>query len=147
MSGPTGRRPDGSEKNGGSPGWPGTPAGGGALFGAEDVGVAVIHFEGEAVDRGGVDPAAFEAPAVFRRIPGSVLAAVLGDLLVRNDRRLHRLVPFRPECALGAVELEERERRVVPVVEIDLAGLPDREVAREGVDGRQGRLLRGFLDE
>src|SRR5579862_9855741 len=114
---------------------------------AEDVGVAVVDLEHEAVDRDGVDPAALEAPAVLGGIPRAVLAAVARQLLMRHDRRLHRFVPLRPEGALGAVELEERERRVVPVVEIHLPRLPRGKVASQEVDRRERGFLLGLLDE
>src|SRR5207245_1250217 len=89
------------------------------VTGAENVGVAVVHFERERIDRHTVYAATFKTPPLLFRRPRAVLAGVLRGLLVRNDGVLHRLVPALPHRAFGAVVLEQRQRGVVPVVEVD----------------------------
>src|SRR5262245_47906534 len=81
------------------------------LLGAEHVGVTVVHLEGEGVDGGGIDPAAFAAPPVDR-LPRAVLAARGAGVLVLHEGVLHVLVPGLPLRAAGAVILEEGEARV-----------------------------------
>src|SRR5258706_14176055 len=84
---PRRRRPRPRIRRKGRPGWLR-----GALFffrlpggrRAEHVGVAVVDLERQRIDGGGVDPAALEAPAVGRRVPGSVLAACGRRLLAEN---------------------------------------------------------------
>src|SRR6185503_11993343 len=77
-----------------TPGWPPTCA---AVRcptllagGAENVHVAVVHFQAQRVQGHAVHPAALEAPAVDVRIPRTVPAAVLARVLVCDDRVLHR---------------------------------------------------------
>src|SRR4029077_9266223 len=95
-------------------------------FRAEDVRVAVVDLEGEGVDRRRIDAAAAGARPDVERVPGAAAAARGGGELVLHERRLHGLVPGAPLDAVRAVELEEREAGVVPVVVVDAAFLPGR---------------------
>lgn len=73
----------------------------------EDVGVAVVHLERQAVERGGVHPAALAGPAVDR-FPRTGLATGV-DVLMVDDGLLHGAVPPEPPGPGGPVELEHRE--------------------------------------
>src|SRR5262249_25681748 len=87
--------------------------------GAEDARVAVVDLEREDVERGAVDAATADSPAIdVDRVPRAVEAAVGAPALVVAERVGHALVPRRPRGAARPVVLVERERAGVPVVEI-----------------------------
>src|SRR5688572_3795258 len=92
----------------------------GLLHSPKNVRVAVVDLERQRVDRRRVDASPLEPPPVVLGRPRPVGAAVLGHLLVGDEGFDHRVVPLLPLAAVGAVELVQGERRVVPVVVVDL---------------------------